>query len=634
MASPNGRFRDRSRSPSIRELRNHSPVPSIRSISSNTTAQSSVVVESLKKKSSSGHAAHRSRRVIGAESFNLPPPVAEEPSTDGGDEANNCPICGESMTTRLSLKRHLEDVHRASEGGGAQSTFMKYINKAKNFTPVHAFNQTLQYADLSDLAFTSGTLGTGFSPEGHIYLPPGNGSGYAGPGAAAQTGGVTFVGPHNVSSSHVHDSHSHHVVSGGVNGHHKQHVVHQKPQLTEDMVTRAHWQRETGNDRCSEFKCRTQLNSRVGKVNCRSCGRLFCEEHVSCSMKLDKQAKWDPEKGVWCRVCFSCFESRPGFNDASGMVEDLTSAFIAKRKRTITKTHLEVNLLEKRLTRLIKLMIETNDPSVTRAGSLTITVDNGAKTLATDAVGVAATLATGYFKQIRNYRKPPEQEVVAWQDDKDVEDCPYCERKFSFSMRKHHCRLCGKVVCGSPDTACSSQVTLDFERLSDYLTEKVEEDIIVKVRTCKDCRSVVFGRREFSEDVANKPGFVKVYENMVQFRRGIESLLPKFQKLLSNFDDPDKPPSHDLLAEASRVRKKLIYSFQEFDTAAKRILKTPTRSAQQSKLQNNVHIAAMQVLQVYMLPLKSLPSVLKHNPNATTSATPLVTKITTLSEVQ
>lgn len=168
--------------------------------------------------------------------------------------------------------------------------------------------------------------------------------------------------------------------------------------------------------------------------------------------------------------------------------------------------------------------------------------------------------------------------------------------------------------------------------VSDYLSEKVDKDIIIKIRACKDCRSVVFGRREFSEDVANKPDFVKIYENMVQFRRGIESLLPKFQKLLSNFDDPDKPPSHDHLAEASRVRKKLIYSFQEFDTAAKRILKNATKSAQQAKLQSNIHMAAMQVLQMYMLPLKSLPNVLKHNQHATTSATPLVNKITTLSE--
>lgn len=340
---------------------------------------------------------------------------------------------------------------------------MKYLNKAKNFTPVQAFNQTLQYADLSDLAFT-GPIGTSLGSDGGVSLsPPVSGAGFAGPTALGASGGVTFVGPHNMSSSSIHASKSPPAISGGIIGQHKHHAVHQKPQLTEDMVTRAHWQRETGNDRCSEYKCRTQLNSRVGKVNCRSCGRLFCEEHLSCQMKLDKQAKWDPEKGVWCRVCFSCFESRPGFNDASGLVEDLTSAFTAKRKRTITKTHLEVNLLEKRLTKLIKLMIETNDPSVTRIGSLSITVDNGAKTLATDAAGVAATLATGYFKQIRNYRKPPEQAVVTWQDDKLVEDCPYCERNFSFSMRKHHCRLCGKVVCGSADTACSSQVILDVE---------------------------------------------------------------------------------------------------------------------------------------------------------------------------
>jgi len=41
---------------------------------------------------------------------------------------------------------------------------------------------------------------------------------------------------------------------------------------------------------------------------------------------------------------------------------------------------------------------------------------------------------------------------VKWVPDEEVNDCPICERAFtSFTVRKHHCRACGKVVCG----ACS-----------------------------------------------------------------------------------------------------------------------------------------------------------------------------------
>ncbi|KAK9462389.1 FYVE zinc finger-domain-containing protein [Lipomyces oligophaga] len=617
-----------------RDLMNQSPVPSLASSISPASLQPSVVVESLKSKKH-GHqvGSHRPRRVIGADNFQLPPVVADDnrPTNVLDSELLICPICSESLGSDALMAQHLEEVHRESDN--IQSKFMKYLHKAKNLPPVQALNSTFQYADLSDLSFTVPLDGgLGLSPS-----PPMN---FAGPSSSGSTGGVTFVGSHNLAPStgtrktRDYSNAEAPVAVSKPHAAHK-HQVHHKPHLTEEMITRSHWQRETPNDKCSEYRCRIPLNNRTGKVHCRSCGRIFCEEHVPAQMKLDKKANWDPQQGAWCRVCYSCFESRPGYNDATGNVDDLTESFVAKRKSTITKTHLEVNLLENRLSRLLKLMIETDDPSVFHTSSMAITTDAGAKALAYDTAGVAASLASGYFKQIRNYRKPPEQAIVAWQEDSSVIDCPYCERRFTFAMRKHHCRLCGKLVCASQDSGCSTIVTLDSTALADYLTtEKLDDDIQVKVRVCRDCHSVVFGHREFAEDVQSKPAIVKVYGNMMQFKRSIELMLPKFQKMLSGFDDPDHPPSHEQMAEAGQVRKKLLHGFQEYDAAAKRIYKMPTSSEQQSRIQANIHMAAMQVLQMYMLPLKSLPSALKHHtqhPKAPIPAIP--TTITKMSDL-
>ncbi|CAK9098543.1 unnamed protein product [Durusdinium trenchii] len=38
---------------------------------------------------------------------------------------------------------------------------------------------------------------------------------------------------------------------------------------------------------------------------------------------------------------------------------------------------------------------------------------------------------------------------AAWVPDEEVSECPLCTQQFSRAKRKHHCRACGRVVCGS-----------------------------------------------------------------------------------------------------------------------------------------------------------------------------------------
>jgi rabenosyn-5 len=88
--------------------------------------------------------------------------------------------------------------------------------------------------------------------------------------------------------------------------------------------------------------------------------------------------------------------------------------------------------------------------------------------------------------------------------------------------------------------------------------------------------------------------------------------MPKFQKLLTALQDPDHPPSSQQIADAGRTRKRLIDSFTQYDTAARRIRDMPSQSPTQLKLQKAIYQNATQFLHLHMLPLKSLPKVLKH----------------------
>ena len=78
------------------------------------------------------------------------------------------------------------------------------------------------------------------------------------------------------------------------------------------------------------------------------------------------------------------------------------------------------------------------------------------------------------------------------------------------------------------------------------------------------------------------------------------------------FRDPVRQPSSAQIADASKVRRRLIDSFAQYDVAAKRIRDLPTNSPTQRRLQKAIYQQASSFLHLHMLPLKSLPKVLKH----------------------
>ena len=207
------------------------------------------------------------------------------------------------------------------------------------------------------------------------------------------------------------------------------------PPDPDEIVTRSHWQRRGPDDRCSEPTCGKRLGPVNGSVSCRHCGKLFCEEHTMYQMKLSRSAQHEPVRGLWCRVCETCYKSRDGYNDRHGLEKDHTDEFRQLRRKKVDRTLLEIARLEKRLTKLTQLLaIPPPEQSLTSLWPL------------------------GGMKA---QRKQLEQSVVDWEDDATVQRCPFCHQEFSnYTFRRHHCRLCGRVVCADPLTDCSKDVPL------------------------------------------------------------------------------------------------------------------------------------------------------------------------------
>ncbi|KAB8209538.1 hypothetical protein BDV34DRAFT_188548 [Aspergillus parasiticus] len=466
-----------------------------------------------------------------------------------------CPICSEEMVTLLQLNRHLDDVHQNLEDerqDEVKDWFKTQMEKARRFQPLAVLNQKLKGLDVFESNDNLQTFAGPSRPSGPIQAP-----------APEQP----------------------------------------KPLDPDDIITKDHWQARGLYDVCLEPSCGKRLNATNGCVNCRKCGKLFCEEHTMYQMKLSRSAQHEPVRGLWCRVCETCYKSREGYNDHNGLVRDRTDDFKSARKQTVDKAFLEVSRLEKRLTRLTQLLaslpVEQIQSNTSKIWSIAWQNDQ---------------------------RKTLEQTVVSWQDDSSVLRCPFCQQDFtSYTFRRHHCRTCGRVVCGDPTTGCSTEVPLSITPLSKASTEKSSNmDIMnIDVRLCKECRATLFDRRDFEADLMRKPPDLRAYENLVQFERGIRILQPKFQKLLTALQDPRRPPSSAQIAEASKIRKRLIDSFAQYDVAARRIRDLPTESSAQQRLQRAIYQQASNFLHLHMLPLKSLPKVLKHStPNGRLPSSP------------
>ena len=64
-------------------------------------------------------------------------------------------------------------------------------------------------------------------------------------------------------------------------------------------------------------------------------------------------------------------------------------------------------------------------------------------------------------------RRNHEQSIVPWINERDVPLCPSCAGSFGMMRRKHHCRLCGGVMCED----CSDKVSFDLaQRLTNPAT--------------------------------------------------------------------------------------------------------------------------------------------------------------------
>lgn len=335
-----------------------------------------------------------------------------------------CPICGDEMLTLLQLNRHLDDAHQELpevQQDEVKTWFDKQVLKAKKFQPLSLINQKLLGLEVFESNESTSTL-------------------------------------------------AHHSVASASSG---QKAPEAPPIDPDDLITKSHWQRPGPNDACTDPACGKRLGGLNGTVNCRSCGLLFCDEHTLYQMRLaPRTAAHDPVRGLWYRVCETCYKSREGYNDHTGSSRDHAADFMKMRRVRVERQNLEIQRLEKRLTKLTRLLADPSEEALAAAAAVVAANSRGGSLLSP-----VASIATGQ----QNQRKALEQMVVTWEEDVAVAKCPFCQQEFgSWTFRRHHCRTCGRVVCADPQTGCSSELglTISSSEYSPTLLEPVWFSIV------------------------------------------------------------------------------------------------------------------------------------------------------------
>ncbi|CAK8675954.1 unnamed protein product [Clavelina lepadiformis] len=227
----------------------------------------------------------------------------------------------------------------------------------------------------------------------------------------------------------------------------------------------------------------------------------------------------------------------------------------------------------------------------------------------------------------RGNKKEFEQSLVPWVKDGDVPFCPTCGDRFNVARRRHHCRLCGAIMC----TKCSLYIpfeladivvqTLKKATISQLRTRSLlnvstlpQSESELKIRCCHECYKVLLKRKDKIEQQFNQPILVMLYERLRTATDAATRHAPEYERMADSLNIGEE--DYDLNS-ASDMRFKMIKLYETIDVLSKKIAalntkdeeKPPTRG--EMRLQNAIRIASHIYLQENMLTLQSLPSLPK-----------------------
>jgi hypothetical protein len=276
-------------------------------------------------------------------------------------------------------------------------------------------------------------------------------------------------------------------------------------------------------------------------------------------VKLHPHKNQYDHDGEWRRVCRDCYWKRPANNyENEGTTFNGMEKFEELRQKYKRHREGESEILDNRVELLMKY-----DPN--------------------------ASSLLDYEKQI-----------VEWQSDETIAFCKECKREFSkFLQRKHHCRLCGLMICAS----CSR-----------FLPVRVSRHLVNNTRICASCDNIVMRRKSLTLP-SNQP-FDNTFSKYIFLKQQITGLMPRYRDLLDRCRDGisnDKINLQDTFVEAEAARNTIMLQFVHYEATVKTIFGSINENPLEKShtytkmLKENIVKAAQLFLKRNLLSLQLLP---------------------------
>ncbi|XP_026747650.1 rabenosyn-5 [Trichoplusia ni] len=207
-----------------------------------------------------------------------------------------------------------------------------------------------------------------------------------------------------------------------------------------------------------------------------------------------------------------------------------------------------------------------------------------------------------------NQRKQHEQEVVPWLDGSSVKLCPNCAKAFNLTRRKHHCRLCGSILCHDCSTFLDINVARAIVDPSAPRSSQPDHDISERngLRLCEHCFNLIELRKQVQESRNAKTVLVTAYEQMRSLMDQARPDVAMYEKMCQSLFDGETTYN---LTDVNKMRGRIGKLAEGIDLLSKQIAAFPAEpGSRQARLQTAIRHAAAHYIKEDLISLRKLPT--------------------------